>query len=77
MKNGEQSASPIHATEQTFHNQDPAIPQSGLTKREHFAILCMQGLLANESPELVCSTKETLCRHAIEHTDALLKELDK
>ena len=45
----------------------------GLTKREHFAGLAMQGLLAGG----VYSEVSDCIKECIEYTDALLKELEK
>ena len=44
----------------------------GLTKREHFAALAMQGLLACEDRR-----PEGLIREAVEHADALLAALEQ
>ena len=49
----------------------------GLTKREYFAAMAMQGLL---SGEYRCATEEQatiVARHAVQHADALLAELAK
>ena len=55
----------------------PAMPTStvytrgvGLTKREHFAGLVLQGLLAHTGPRII------LAKEAVKIADALLKELD-
>jgi len=49
---------------------------TGLTKREHFAGLAMQGLLsANAMYSNKTDNREALARDAISHADALLKEL--
>ncbi|MBK7304352.1 MAG: hypothetical protein IPI90_14155 [Saprospiraceae bacterium] len=52
---------------------------SGLTKREYFAAMAMQGILANEQ------LRYSLCRpgrsgiqiYALQQADALLQELDQ
>ena len=46
----------------------------GLTKREHFAGLAMQGMLSDES---VAGTAQDVAACAVMQADALLKELDK
>lgn len=46
----------------------------GLTKREYFAGLAMQGLLAKEG---VWSSDEILAQRSIEIADELLKQLEK
>ena len=48
----------------------------GLTKRELFAAMAMQGLCANETWELNHVPKQT-ASDAVEYADALLKELAK
>ena len=53
---------------------------SGLTKREHFAGLAMQGFLSNrlEVPSTGGKTLvDFIARCSIDYADALLKELDK
>ena len=49
-------------------------PQWGLTKREHFAAMAMQGFLSdgvyNDDPAF-------LAKEAVSHADALLEELEK
>lgn len=53
----------------------------GLTKREHFAGLAMQGLIASLALFTTASTteywKKNTIEAAVEFADALLKELDK
>lgn len=46
--------------------------QYGLTKREYFAAMAMQGMLAIDDPP-----KEVVARFAVEQADALIKELNK
>jgi hypothetical protein len=47
---------------------------SGLTKREHFAGLAMQGFLASNGNRSIRGSIPTI---AVEYADALLAELDK
>lgn len=47
--------------------------EEGLTKREYFAAMAMQGLLANE----YLSSTDRLEKHAVEHADRLIKALNK
>ena len=44
----------------------------GLTKREYFAAMAMQGLLAKST-----ATKEMIAEMAVEHAEALINELNK
>ena len=41
------SAFPVTATEQSYHNQSPLMPESGMTLRDYFAAKAMQGLVSN------------------------------
>ncbi len=49
---------------------------SGLTKREYFAAMAMQGLCANSIPGSQHMTKN-LVQEAIEYADELLKQLER
>lgn len=75
MKNADNSTFP---TVQTQDNQS----NNGLTKREYFAGLAMQGLLANNHPffwgnsEGECAEYE-IAKEAVRHADELLKQLEK
>ena len=75
MKNAEQ---PINALPSDVDSSK--IECIGLTKREYFAGLAMQGLLANNSldAELTISKKmaHTIAKDAISVADELLKQLD-
>lgn len=53
----------------------PGLPMFGLTKREHFAGLAMQGILASEPNDTV--TNEMLAGFSVQLADALLAELGK
>ena len=48
-------------------------PEGGLTKREMFAAMAMQGILSSET----YGTAGTVTRWAVEIADELLKELEK
>lgn len=59
---------------------DPATPAAegpqgfkGLTKREHFAAIALQGRMA--SPEWP-GTKEEVAKHAVSYADALINALN-
>ena len=47
----------------------------GLTKREHFAGLAMQGLITLKGAD--CMDKDITARQCVRMADALLAELDK
>lgn len=65
------------------NSNDPAYPQpggpwhgcNGLTKREHFAALAMQGMLS--CSDYSQTSTEKLAEVALKVADALLKELAK
>lgn len=72
MKNSEQPAYPL-----SYIN-------SGLTKREYFAAMAMQGILANSaeqsySNQQPCSflSIQEQAQMAVQYADALLSELEK
>jgi hypothetical protein len=73
MENGEQGAFPKRAD---------GAPQTGLTKREYFAGLAMQGMLANLNGAMMKGGTKTLhpdhiAEMSVIHADAVLRELDK
>ena len=72
MKNSDQ---PINAM--PYQNQDGSIQHDvyfGLTKREYFAAMAMQGLLSADK-DFMMKIEDTV-RCAVSHADALLKELE-
>ena len=79
-----ESGHPYHANSIAWENSPLT---SGLTKREHFAGLAMQGLLANPGAVLQASGQsgfawcncndEQMAQLAIDCADALLAQLDK
>lgn len=75
MKNGDRPAFLEAAIGET---EDNYVMSCGLTKREHFAGLAMQGLLAGGmmSGDGRLS-KERVCELSVKISDALLAELDK
>lgn len=68
--NGEQSAYPSHGSM-------GEVAHPGLTKRELFAAMAMQGLCSCNHPQLVAWSPEELAVNAREQADALLAELAK
>ena len=81
MKNADKPINPVmmqQVGENEFRASKPSdpkewnIPTEGLTKREYFAGLAMQGLLASNSGQ----TSKYLVKKAIESTDELLKQLE-
>ena len=73
MENGKQGAFPKRAD---------GAPQTGLTKREYFAGLAMQGMLANLNGAMMKGGNKTLhpdhiAEMSVIHADAVLRELDK
>ena len=51
-------------------------PQDGLTKREYFAAMAMQGVIISEDYKHV-TTAEQVARWAVAKADALITELNK
>lgn len=73
--NAYESAFPIPAYEDIrgdYHN-----PTAGLTKREYFAGLAMQGLAANAHDSLASWDGQQTAECAVKFADALLAELAK
>jgi len=68
MNNGEKLINP------TGRNGWSGAVIGGLTKREHFAGLAMQGFAAGETTH---ETIEDMAHYAVRWADALLKELEK
>lgn len=66
MENGEQGA---------FATSADGCHQLGLTKREYFAGLAMQGMMANQN--LTSTENDTIAKWSVEIADVLLAELEK
>lgn len=68
----------ILAFPHTYDSGIGTITQFGLTKREYFAGLAMQGVCANRwSMETGYYSIEELAEKAVQQADALLKSLEK
>jgi hypothetical protein len=50
--------------------------QEGLTKREYFAGLAMQGILGGRKQKLSSYDADFVCKKSTEFADELLKQLD-
>lgn len=72
MKNSEQPAYPTPDCEVS----GTALQYLGLTKREYFAAMAMQGYLASYGPAEHANGKH-VAKIAVECADALLTELEK
>jgi len=68
VSNGDSPANPI--------NSAMGLKYEGLTKREYFAGLAMQGLISYYGSENN-TAPEACAKRTLEMTDALLKELEK
>lgn len=53
---------------------DPCNPTAGLTKREYFAAMAMQGILSNASR---IKEENHWCKFAVIYADALIEALNK
>lgn len=73
MNNAEQPAfpDPLRGGEPSIVNQNPDKEPLGLTKREYFAGLALQGIITNGS------RYNDFAKTAVELADKLLAELDK
>jgi hypothetical protein len=74
MKNGDKPAHPFNAIQHGYQ------PSFGLTKREYFAGLAMQGMVtaSHYSMSIGHLPQLDVCvKHAVEMADALLAELEK
>ena len=71
MNNSDMPAMPVTDSNGPF--MQPAGPSVGLSKREHFAAMAMQGFLSNRIE--VPSTK-FIAKCSIDYADALLKALE-
>lgn len=72
MKNSDQSAFGYGFANETSHQES-----QGLTKREYFAGLAMQGVLASRQPYKARMTAEQVSIEAIGVADELLKQLEQ
>jgi len=72
MTNGNEPAYPHHAEVKTGQ---PIVYDSGLTKRELFAAMAMQGMLAN--PADLKRDQDGVVEFSIGCADALLKRLEE
>ena len=71
MKNGHKPINPI------LDWNELKADTAGLTKREYFAGLAMQGLMANSHNEVVSLSESEIAEWAIGVADELLKQLEK
>ena len=76
MNNGDMPAMPLKSGNIEWNHETGwrRIGDSGLTKREHFAAIAMQGLLAAGSYDK--ATEKHTSGVAVRHADALLKALE-
>lgn len=74
IKNGDLPAMPITPRVDYMHIKDKPYC-NGMTKREQFAAMAMQGLLAKHGDDdYQC---DQIASYAVAHADALLKELER
>jgi len=82
IKNADTPANPTHYSNLTnAHGGSDEFYSNneGLTKREAFAMAAMQGILANSEPNSWSEKQwyRNFSKQAVNHADALLKELAK
>lgn len=70
---GSVPAFPVAITKENGHGTQYVDHEFGLTKREYFAAMALQGLLAGPDYD----PTGPIARAAVDHADALLKELAK
>ncbi|AZA49781.1 hypothetical protein EG346_17045 [Chryseobacterium carnipullorum] len=83
MKNANKPIAPLNAQfggldnelKTEYQSEYSLYQMSGLSKREYFAGLAMQGLCANSIPGSHHNTKN-LIEEAVQYADELLKQLD-
>ena len=78
MNNSDMPAMPVTDSNGPF--MQPAGPSVGLTKREHFAAMAMQGLLSNPNLVHYSGTDDKADRvrdMAVNYADGLLKALEE
>lgn len=74
MKNSDQPAFPVDKV--PAGGDIKPMGFGGLTKREYFAGLAMQGLLSNPYPDIVGLNPDIITSTAINLADKLLKQLE-
>ena len=75
IKNGSNPANPIFNSCGEIGEMDDGYNELGLTKREHFAIAALQGLLVNAGRNGLGF--DNAHKEAVNQADLLLKELEK
>jgi hypothetical protein len=74
MNNADIPAMPVNAHD--YHNNGGYECESfGLTKREHFAAMAIQGLITLKGSD--CMDKDITAKQCVAMADALLKELER
>lgn len=76
MKNADMPAMPLDSQAESDIGQGYQYDHAGLTKREHFAAMAMQGLLSGVPADGIISYDE-VADDARRCADALLAELEK
>ena len=80
MDNGDQQTAPNYSIFYNEYDQETnQEPHGGLTKREYFAAMAMQGMIyrGKESTFSLPMTQQYIAKCAVDQADALLKVLDK
>ncbi|MCT4181834.1 hypothetical protein HZP54_17985 [Elizabethkingia anophelis] len=66
---------PMRGAEQSYTNQTPSDLPTGLSKKEYYAGLAMQGILASDNSSEWIKPEE-LAKKSIQYADELLKQLE-
>lgn len=67
----------MRAAPQSYLNQNPESWPTGLSKREYFAAMAMQGYLSNSSLSIDTTAHSIIAVDAVKYADTLLAELSK
>jgi hypothetical protein len=61
----------------SIHPLQQQMGNIGLTKREYFAALAIQGLCANPHHMVICANAKEMAKFAVQQADALIEALNK
>lgn len=78
-KLGQEPAFPRTAkiSENSGKSEYSNMPQKGMSKRFYAACLIAQGIMANQSPEIIRLDADSIAKMAYAHVDELLKQETK
>jgi hypothetical protein len=77
IKNADKPAAPVLHTIDGNWNKEPIDEYKGLTKREHFAAMAMQGIASNHRLVDDAGAAKWVASQSLAYADALLEALEK